>query len=1011
MATNFHLNYYNLKISLTESNKVFREIFKSRWKILFSKKWNDTKKDAAFFTDLEIGIKIKNQFKGLQFQICLETGNTKEWDINILATILLSKLFQENHTKTHIERIRDIRNKVSHFPDMNVSDEMFDELYESLRESMKSLGCEDCFLESIKKKFINQNERVKIDFNENLEYKNLMDSAEREFLNNNYVEAVKSYTNAINFYEHSNDEFGDLYFQRSSSNMRIYDEVKDNKYLYKSLLDAEKVIDYQPHLTKGYVQAADLALKLNELEKSEKYYQNALAIEFDNESYKNSLAFVRSKIGQQERLEYLDLRYLPLTTEENTNAVVKKLEEEQGLQFGDKEIDELKKLAEKIDPTKADVFLGHEYRDGSRKIKQSYEMAAKCYGKAANKNNAEALYNLALLHMRGLGVKMDFQMGISLLKQAAKQPAFVLNKFKIPNVGVKEAEHSLGLAYHQGTYVDKNIGTAVYWYEKAIIHENNDSANNLGLLYQEGNGVVQSFDKAEELFLLSHKLGNNGSISNLVGLYLCRNEPDQALMWHNRDLENNSIIAKTNHDEILEKIRNLKKMNEYLSDRTIVSEEKSNLVKDMINLNLLRQKKKLSPCEISQNFLEKYDHKMLKDYAFNRGSIIAEKMLKAQSLFFEGMHMLKTGAYKEQTEKFITLISEAFQIESLVCLIPVHLNEKVIEILKFFIKPNKINELDCHARIGYMFLTENIDFIGATIQKYPNRQIMYQLRGALYCFEQKWTEALKDFDFAVKLDPKCYECLYFKSSALFQLQRSTECIESFKKFIQIVPKDYRKLPHAYYSMALSIMSKNLDKAKEFYEEGLKCEKNQLPCFLPYKSTFKDNLSLLFDNRINKPTSVSKSEVSDSSGHIRELIAKDYRRTSLITEHRFYYAAFNIKRRDLHLVFHTKPPLKKQVLESIIGLKPIFFRDIDFTKDHVLKKSVLTLKSIDIPTVDISTKMVVVDDNNVAERVAIYNLKEDPVRIKEMFEIGCRFSIINPYVRMAADGSILINIYS
>ena len=85
------------------------------------------------------------------------------------------------------------------------------------------------------------------------------------------------------------------------------------------------------------------------------------------------------------------------------------------------------------------------------------------------------------------------------------------------------------------------------------------------------------------------------------------------------------------------------------------------------------------------------------------------------------------------------------------------------------------------------------------------------------------------------------------------------------------------------------------------------------------------------------------------------------------------------------------------------MKPVNLRDIDFTKDHVLKNSVFTLKVIDSPLVAISTSMIAVDDNNVAERVTIYKLKEDQKKIEEMFQIGRQFSIINPYVRMALDG--------
>jgi TPR repeat protein len=154
----------------------------------------------------------------------------------------------------------------------------------------------------------------------------------------------------------------------------------------------------------------------------------------------------------------LDIKHLPLTTEEKNEFIFKTLYESQGIPRKNINLEKIKKMIEKMDPTKKDVFLGHEYRDGSNKLKQNYEMAAKYYSKAAFQKIAEGLYNPALLHMKGHGVKMDFQTAVGLLKQAASQADTIMNgKNKIPNVGVKEAEHSLALAHEQGTYVDKNI--------------------------------------------------------------------------------------------------------------------------------------------------------------------------------------------------------------------------------------------------------------------------------------------------------------------------------------------------------------------------------------------------------------------------------------------------------------------------------------------------------------------------------------------------------------------------
>ena len=459
-----------------------------------------TQKTTAYFLKIIIWAKkLKTQLMGKKDHQILDSGNSKDWDFTILARILTSDTFQESSTKPHIERIREIRNKLSHLPDMVVSDALFQELYEIFKVSMKSLQCDDSVLNSINDEINNKTEKSKKTYDENQEYKNLIILAESECSNKNYMSAAKAFSSAINSYEHTNDELGDLYYQRSFANLNIYDSLdeKDDKYLYRSLSDAEKVIDYRPNLTKGYIQAAQLTVRLNELKQSEKFYKLALAIDFDNKEFKNSLAMVRSKLGQQQRKEHLDIKHVPLTTEENNEFIFKTLQESQGISLDKNTLEEWKRMIENDDPTKKDVFLAHEYRDGSNKLKQSYEMAAKYYGKAALKKNAEGLYNLALLHMKGHGVKMDFQTAIGLLKQAASQPDKIMigNNIKIPNVGVKEAEHSLGLAYEQGTYVDKNISLAVYWYDLAVKHENGYSANNFGLLYQQGHGVVQSFDK------------------------------------------------------------------------------------------------------------------------------------------------------------------------------------------------------------------------------------------------------------------------------------------------------------------------------------------------------------------------------------------------------------------------------------------------------------------------------------------------------------------------------------
>ena len=105
--------------------------------------------------------------------------------------------------------------------------------------------------------------------------------------------------------------------------------------------------------------------------------------------------------SERERHEHLNPNAFPLTYEEHGEKLNERLDQ----MFGEnpKLLNEVKKIQE-IDPVLKDVFKAHEYRDGSERVSQSYEMAAKHYAKAMVKGNAEAYYNLALLTQQGKGL-------------------------------------------------------------------------------------------------------------------------------------------------------------------------------------------------------------------------------------------------------------------------------------------------------------------------------------------------------------------------------------------------------------------------------------------------------------------------------------------------------------------------------------------------------------------------------------------------------------------------------
>lgn len=287
-----------------------------------------------------------------------------------------------------------------------------------------------------------------------------------------------------------------------------------------------------------------------------------MELEPGNQDIRNLLAQAKTSNFEQNRLAHFDDSYLPKTTEERTKEDFSQIKNRLGefnTELFEQTLEETKQNLIKSDKSLEYVWLGHEYRDGSSNCKKSYELAAKFYTKAAKMNNAEAMYNLALLHKHGNGVKLDFELAISLFKQAASQPAFKKMGFlDAPNVGVAESEHMLGLMYHQGIYLPRNIQQAVKYYEQAVEHGSPHAANNLGLIFMNADEVARDLERAEVLFLYSQRKGSLEAITNLVFVYLAKGDPEQALLWHERDLKASPILAMERHEEIMMEINDLR---------------------------------------------------------------------------------------------------------------------------------------------------------------------------------------------------------------------------------------------------------------------------------------------------------------------------------------------------------------------------------------------------------------------------------------------------------------------
>ena len=98
------------------------------------------------------------------------------------------------------------------------------------------------------------------------------------------------------------------------------------------------------------------------------------------------------------------------------------------------------------------------YLDHSKKYTKEEEMtddleAAKWYRKAAEKNNPEATLSIGVCYHLGKGVEKNLQEAVKWYRKAA-------------DLGNGAAMWNLGCCYEKGEGVEKNIDQAVYWYKK-----------------------------------------------------------------------------------------------------------------------------------------------------------------------------------------------------------------------------------------------------------------------------------------------------------------------------------------------------------------------------------------------------------------------------------------------------------------------------------------------------------------------------------------------------------------
>lgn len=134
---------------------------------------------------------------------------------------------------------------------------------------------------------------------------------------------------------------------------------------------------------------------------------------------------------------------------------------------------------EKTDNYNADLISGIAAFD-SKNFALSYQLLAPL----ASSGDKESLFRVAMMQNNGLGMVANQPLAVENLKRAAK-------------LGHNLAHHLLGVAYLEGEGVEKNIDSAISWFEKAATFNLVGSMLVLSTLYADGTQVKKDDKKAK----------------------------------------------------------------------------------------------------------------------------------------------------------------------------------------------------------------------------------------------------------------------------------------------------------------------------------------------------------------------------------------------------------------------------------------------------------------------------------------------------------------------------------
>ena len=134
--------------------------------------------------------------------------------------------------------------------------------------------------------------------------------------------------------------------------------------------------------------------------------------------------------------------------------------------------------------------------------------------------------------------------------QNENPPADLKNLKSLAEQGDAEVQYNLGVMYDNGQGVPQDYKQAVYWYTKSAKQRDAKAQNNLGAMYYNGQGVPQDYKQAVYWYKKSAKQGNAKAQSDLGVMYYngqgVPQDYKQAAYWLTKSAEQGNAGGQNN---------------------------------------------------------------------------------------------------------------------------------------------------------------------------------------------------------------------------------------------------------------------------------------------------------------------------------------------------------------------------------------------------------------------------------------------------------------------------------